>query len=125
MGNRGDHLGVGKEHQRYEREERESIEKLQEVMREDEVVEARKWAKRLATGATLRDQSRSIILHHVGRLADWVEFLERENAALRKNATEREACLTRRIKDVKSQLSKSRDNVRNLLRYRTDSQLTA
>jgi len=125
MGLRGDHIRSEAGNDRYEREERESLAKLAAVLREDEMAEAMAWAVRLAEGRSLRDQSRAIVLHHVGRLAERVEFLERENAALRKNATAREAALTRRIKQVRDDLSKSREYVRNLLRYRTDSQQTA
>jgi len=118
MGLRGEHLGAGKEHQRYEREERESLAKLAEVMREDDVADARAWAGRLRTGGTLRDQSRAIILHHVGRLAGQVDFLEAEAKALRKNATERERRLTQEVRRLKSTISMLRDETRNLRRYR-------
>jgi hypothetical protein len=125
MGNRGDHMGVGKEHQRYEVEERESLSKLAEVMREDDVADARAWAARLKTGGTLRDQSRAIIIHHVGRLAGQVDFLESEAKALRKNATERDHCLTLEVRRLKSTISILREETRNLRRYRTDCQRTA
>jgi argininosuccinate lyase len=119
MGNRGDHMGVCREHQRYEVEERESLSKLAEVMREDDVADAMAWAARLKTGGTLRDQSRAIIIHHVGRL------LEAEARALRKNATERDACLTLEVRRLKSTISMLREETRNLRRYRTDCQRTA
>ena len=125
MGMRGEHLRSEDGNARYEREERESLAKLAEVLREDEMAEAMAWAVRLAEGRSLRDQSRAIVLHHVKRLAERVSFLERENTALRKNATAREAVLTRRIKKVRDDLSKSREYVRNLLRYRTDSRISA
>ena len=125
MGLRGEHLRSEAGSDRYEREERESLAKLAEVMREDEMAEAMAWASRLAEGRSLRDQTRAVVLHHVKRLAERVNFLERENTALRKNATTREADLTRRMKKVRDDLSKSREYSRNLLRYRTDCQKTA
>ena len=125
MGNRGDHLSFGSEHQRYEEEERESLAKLAEVMREDDVAEALAWASRLKAGGKLRDQSRAIVLHHVGRLAGQVEFLEAENKALRKNATEREHRLTLEVRRLKSTNSMLRDETRNLRRFRTDSRIPA
>jgi hypothetical protein len=119
MGQRGEHLRSEAGSSRYEREERESLEALADADREDAAAEARAWAERLgAERVSLRDQSRSVVLNHVGKLSAEVSRLALENEALRKSEKKHVDVLNHKIKLLRSDVSHLKDRVRNLLRYR-------